>query len=284
MKRSHTIVRAFDGTRREVAENIEIPLQIGPCTYTVNFQVMDIKPSYSCLIGRPWIHSAGAVPSSLHQKLKFVIDGKLVSIAGEEEIIAMTSIEAPYVEPNEEALDCSFRSLEFVNAAFVKEGSKILMPQLSKSSLLGVNEILGREAQIGKGLGKHLQGKVKIVPITMKMDRYGLGYQPSKEDRWKQIEQRKGRRLARLGQFEVEKPMSFPPLYETFRLAGFIYPDPTPTVPISIMSFSKGAIHMVGEKELDEIAASLAIHPCLPGYVLNNWSTVNLSLVSKPSM
>ena len=51
-----------------------------------------------------------------------------MSIAGEEEIIGMTSTEAPYVEPNEEALDCSFRSLEFINAAFVKEGSKILVP------------------------------------------------------------------------------------------------------------------------------------------------------------
>ena len=66
-----------------------------------------------------------------------------MSIAGEEEIIAMTSTEAPYVEPNEEALFYSFRSLEFVNAAFVKKGSKILVPQLSRSSLLGVNEILG---------------------------------------------------------------------------------------------------------------------------------------------
>ena len=195
MKRSHTIVRAFDGTRREVVGNIEIPLQIGPCTYNVDFQ-MDIKPSYSCLIRRPWIHSARAIPSFLHQKLKFVIDEKLVSIAGEEELIAMTSTEAPYVGPNEEALDCLFRSLEFVNTAFVKEGSKILVPQLSMSSFLRVNEILGRGAQIGKGLGKHLHGKVKTVPITMKMDRYGLRYQPSKKDCWKHIEQRKGRRLA----------------------------------------------------------------------------------------
>ena len=144
------------------------------------------------------------------------------------------------------------------------------MPQLSRSSLLRVNEILGRGAQIGKGLGKHLHGKVKTVPITMKMDRYGLGYQPSREDRWKHIEQRKGRRLARLGQFEVEEPLSFPSLYETFRSTGFVYLDSAPTVPILVMSTSKGIIHKVGEKESDEIEASLAIHPCLPRYVLNN--------------
>ena len=54
---------------------IEIEVQIGPCTFNVEFQVMDISPSYNCLLGRPWIHIAGAVPSTLHQKIKFVTEG-----------------------------------------------------------------------------------------------------------------------------------------------------------------------------------------------------------------
>ena len=66
MKNSKTVVRAFDGTRREVTGEIEIEMQIGPCTFNVEFQVMDISPSYNCLLGRPWIHIAGAVPSTLH--------------------------------------------------------------------------------------------------------------------------------------------------------------------------------------------------------------------------
>ncbi|KAA3468973.1 spindle pole body component 110-like protein [Gossypium australe] len=40
-----------------------------------NFLVMDIKPSYNCLLGRPSIYSVGAVPSSLHQKLKLATKG-----------------------------------------------------------------------------------------------------------------------------------------------------------------------------------------------------------------
>ena len=66
MKHTKTVVRAFDGTRREVTKKIEIEVQIGLCTFNVEFQVMDILPSYSCLLGRPWIHIAGAVPSTLH--------------------------------------------------------------------------------------------------------------------------------------------------------------------------------------------------------------------------
>ena len=73
MKHTKTMVRALDGTRREVTEEIEIEMQIGPCTFNVEFQVMDISLSYNCLPERPWIHIAGIVPSTLHQKIKFVI-------------------------------------------------------------------------------------------------------------------------------------------------------------------------------------------------------------------
>jgi len=66
MKPSATIVRAFDGSRREVMGEITLPVQIGPVTFEITFQVMDITPAYTCLLGRPWIHCAGAVPSTLH--------------------------------------------------------------------------------------------------------------------------------------------------------------------------------------------------------------------------
>ena len=75
MKHSKMVVRAFDGTRRKVTDEIEIEMQIGSCTFNVEFQVMDISPSYNCLLGRPWIHIVGVVPSTLYQKIKFVIEG-----------------------------------------------------------------------------------------------------------------------------------------------------------------------------------------------------------------
>ena len=53
MKHTKTVVRAFDGTRWEVIGEIEIEVQIGPCTFNVEFQVMDISPSYNCLLRRP---------------------------------------------------------------------------------------------------------------------------------------------------------------------------------------------------------------------------------------
>ena len=100
---------------------IEIEMQIGPCTFNIEFQVMDISSSYNCLLGRPWIHIARVVPSTLHKKIKFVTEGQLVCIAVEEDMITTTSSGPPYVEAYEKAMECSFRSLEFVNTMYVKE-------------------------------------------------------------------------------------------------------------------------------------------------------------------
>ncbi|XP_040955901.1 uncharacterized protein [Gossypium hirsutum] len=108
MKTCQNVVRAFDGTERKVMGRTEVPLLIGPTVYEVDFIVMDIKPSYNCLLGRLWIHSVGAVPSSLYQMLKLVSDGRLVTIKAEEDIIATVSNEMPYVESNDESIECSF--------------------------------------------------------------------------------------------------------------------------------------------------------------------------------
>ena len=71
-------------------------------------------------------------------------------------MIAATSSMAPYVEADEKAIECSFRSLEFVNTMYVKEGAKIPMPKLSKVTHLGIKQVLGKRARAEKGLGKRL--------------------------------------------------------------------------------------------------------------------------------
>ena len=135
---------------------IEIEIQIGPCTFTVEFQVMDISLSYNYLLGRLWIHIAGVIPSTLHQKIKFITEGQLVCVSAEEDMIAAISSGTPYVEIDEKAMECSFRSLEFVNAMYVKEGAKILMPKLSEVTHSGIRQVPGKGVRVGKGLGKKL--------------------------------------------------------------------------------------------------------------------------------
>ena len=117
---------------------------------------MDISPSYNCLQGRPWIHSVGAIPSILHLKIKFVTEGQLICITVEEDMIAATSSRAPYIKTDDKALECSFKSLEFMNAMYVGEGSKIPVPKLSETTQLGIKQMARKRARAGKGLGKGL--------------------------------------------------------------------------------------------------------------------------------
>ncbi|XP_070007671.1 uncharacterized protein [Nicotiana sylvestris] len=76
-KRLHEIkdgainVKAFDGSQRSTIGEISLCLQIGSTWFDVDFQVIDVPASYNLLLGRPWIHAAGAVASTLHQVVKF---------------------------------------------------------------------------------------------------------------------------------------------------------------------------------------------------------------------
>jgi len=47
------VVRTFDGSKREVIAEIELPIQVGPYIFQILFQVIDILLVYSCLLGRP---------------------------------------------------------------------------------------------------------------------------------------------------------------------------------------------------------------------------------------
>lgn len=98
MKPNMLIVQAFDGSRWSVVGEVDLTIKIGPYTFFVTFYVMDIHPAYSCLLGCPWIHAAGAVTSTIHQKLKFTINGKLITIDREEGILVIKLSSFQYVE------------------------------------------------------------------------------------------------------------------------------------------------------------------------------------------
>ncbi|XP_017976456.1 PREDICTED: uncharacterized protein LOC108661971 [Theobroma cacao] len=218
MRKSQMIVRAFDRTMREVVRDIELPIEIGPCTFTIEFQVMDIAHSYNYLLGRPWIHMAGAIPSSLHQKVKFIVERKIVCVNGEEDLLISKLIDTPYVEAVEEVPECSFRSFKFVNTTYVGEGTTPPIPRLSKTTKMAISQIVWKGYRAGARLGRKLQGIRRPMRATKNEERFGLGYKPTKKEREEMIVERKKERLARFKGHELEiQGMTYPRLYETFR-------------------------------------------------------------------
>ncbi|KAE8716079.1 hypothetical protein F3Y22_tig00110156pilonHSYRG00339 [Hibiscus syriacus] len=252
MRTCQSVVRAFDGTKREVLGKIDVPLNIGPATYEVEFLVMDIMPTYNCLLGRPWIYQAGAVPSTLHQRLKFVIDGRLVCIHAEEDIIASVSTTAPYIEVDEQAVECSFRSLEFVNDTFVAEGKKIPKPRLSNCTKMRLKLTLGR------------------------------GAKPTSRDKMRGIKKGQEIRKARLAGEDLSwEPMTFPPLSSIFMSGGHMFQGNSRNTEMMVENaLGNLGINVITDDESEEMRA-MGIYPAPPGFVLNNWTAEELPVVYK---
>ena len=61
---------------------IRLPIQTGPQIVEVNFIVVDTYSPYTAIVGRPWLHTLGAVTSSLHQKVKFPSRDQVLEIRG----------------------------------------------------------------------------------------------------------------------------------------------------------------------------------------------------------
>nr|XP_027067806.1 uncharacterized protein LOC113693472 [Coffea arabica] len=85
LRPSATVVRGFDGSRRESMGEIELILEIGPAQFQVTYQVMDFSSVYNILLGRPWIHASNSVPSSLHQMLRFIVNDQLITVFAEDD-------------------------------------------------------------------------------------------------------------------------------------------------------------------------------------------------------
>jgi hypothetical protein len=84
IKPNTMITIAYDGSPRQIIRTLKVELYVGPQVFLVMLQVMDINPSYSMLLGTFWIHIAEAVTSSLHQCLKYIMNGMLVTIKAKE--------------------------------------------------------------------------------------------------------------------------------------------------------------------------------------------------------
>lgn len=122
---------------------MELPIKVGPYTFFTTFFVMDIFLAYSYLMGRPWIHSDGAVTFTLHQKFKFIVNGKMIKIDGEEDVLVSQLSSFRYIEVGEEIHETPFQAFETANvlmAPLHDKGSKKF--ELPMSSLKHVKTVI----------------------------------------------------------------------------------------------------------------------------------------------
>ncbi|RVW45283.1 Retrovirus-related Pol polyprotein from transposon 17.6 [Vitis vinifera] len=124
-------------------------LDFGPSTQTVN--VLRNPTSFNLLLGRPWIHRAGAIPSFLHQKVKFIHDGWVIIVQYIRDMLLIPS--------------------QYLRSATMKHSSTMVLDMMRGMSFLPKH-----------GLGLCQQGPNEFIAAIDHDTTFGLGFVPTEVD------------------------------------------------------------------------------------------------------
>ncbi|XP_027772414.1 uncharacterized protein LOC114076918 [Solanum pennellii] len=245
LEKNQVNVRAFDGVQRETLGAVNLIIQIGPAEFEAKFQVLDIDTSYNLLLGRPFIHMAGAVPSTLHQMIKLVWKNEELVIHGEK---GQSGRQVPVSDETPQGSD--FYTVELVNATDEGLAPQTPMPAVYK---MIATVMLQSGFEPGSGLGRNAQGIIEPVPVLAAGSKYGLGYIPTDDDV----------KMKRKRDQGLTKPI--PHLYQSFPVREQAEPEDD----------GEGICDLFQEINaiIEEEAEPAGFRDAEPGEMLQNWTS-----------
>ncbi|XP_056847421.1 uncharacterized protein LOC130498093 [Raphanus sativus] len=75
----------FSGEVKQTLGEVLLPVYAEGVNQATKFLVVDCPSSYNVILGRPWIHDMGAVPSTFHQLVKFPTPWSIRAVKGDQE-------------------------------------------------------------------------------------------------------------------------------------------------------------------------------------------------------
>uniref|UniRef100_A0A5K1GCD8 Retrotransposon gag domain-containing protein n=9 Tax=Nymphaea colorata TaxID=210225 RepID=A0A5K1GCD8_9MAGN len=194
---SKIFIHGYDGTGQPCLGCICLDLNISETYHRVLFHVVDIEPSFNLLLGRPWIHATNAVPSTLHQCVKWTYNGNSITIYAEDRESRLVhpmipvptyTIEVPSIRVcKEEEISQSLSRLAIQKPkkqVWVKRGTKLETsykshPLFKKfcQNEKGLDLLIRHDYQPFTGLGKHENGILEPVTLTGQRGTQALGCQ-----------------------------------------------------------------------------------------------------------
>ena len=90
---------SFKGKMVVPRGQIRLPVQTGSDVVKVDFIVVDTFSPYTAIMGRLWLHSLGAVSSTLHQKVKYPSGGQVLEIVGSQSMARQCLVAAIQHKP-----------------------------------------------------------------------------------------------------------------------------------------------------------------------------------------
>ena len=85
---------SFEGKVVIPKGQVRLPVQTGSEIVEVDFIVVDAYSPYTAIVAKPWLHTLGAVSSTLHQKVKYPSGGKIEEILGDQTMARQCMITA----------------------------------------------------------------------------------------------------------------------------------------------------------------------------------------------
>ncbi|XP_070010726.1 uncharacterized protein [Nicotiana sylvestris] len=140
-------ISAFNGIKRDTIREIDLILTIGPVDFEVTFQVLDMDTSYNFLLGRPWIHEAEVVPSTLHQMVKFEHEDQEIVFHGENQQSIYRDPSVPYLEAKEGSEHIVYQAFEIV-VVDQCEGTPCPKPFFSNASIMVASKMIRTFAKL----------------------------------------------------------------------------------------------------------------------------------------
>ena len=119
-----------------------------------------------------------------------MVEGQLVIVSGEEDILVSCPSSMPYVEATEESLEMAFQALEVVSNAYVE--SPPVQPRSSGAALMVARVMLGHRYEPEMGLGRNENGVESLVKFKENRGRFGLGYKPTHTNVRRSAQERRG--------------------------------------------------------------------------------------------
>ena len=130
-------------------------VMIRPVRYSILFQVLRIQSSFNLLLGHPWIHEVGAIPSSLHQKLKFIHEGRIITIQSDRDVVT-SSKPVLHISHSVDDLHLTRFTFDEVQVVNLEDDSKDPVPMSfdQHNNTLVLSMMRGMPYMPGLGLGR----------------------------------------------------------------------------------------------------------------------------------
>ena len=107
LKEANVPLVGFTGKVTIPLGKVVLPVRAGSVSKMIEFLVVDIDSPYQAILGRGWLHVMKVVPSTYHQKLKYVTERGVMEIHGDQAMARKCFIAAIRPKPEKRAVQTS---------------------------------------------------------------------------------------------------------------------------------------------------------------------------------